>query len=292
VETATGHKLVRKVEDPSFNPESINNYRLLIQFGISDLQFFIINPKNMILVLEDYEFSDVDTEEELLLILHELYKTHELLSKDNWAEVLISIKNNKFVQVPELLFHKKAGIEYLKFNSKIDPVSEVTQYTRSAGSDAITVFGLSAALLNWLKSVYKHSACRFTHQSAALIAATTQSNATQNALFVFADRFRLHILYTDSGKLQFYNQFNIKEFSDFIRYILLVMSTLQLSQDKTQLILWGFTGKSSPHFQVAEKYIRKVKLGERLGNLRFGIVFDSISAHQFIDLFAIPLTAA
>lgn len=293
METATGHKLVRKVKDPSFNLESLSDYHLIIQIGINDLQLAVIDPAfNTILVFEDYLFTEIESEEELLLVTHRLYEAHEFLTAGFWKEVIISLKNNKFVQVPEQLFHKKAGIEYLKFNSKIDPVSEITFSTRSAESDAVTVYASNAALINWLKSVYQNSYCRFTHQTAALIAATVRYDMARSALNVFIDRSRIHILSVDAGKLQYYNQFQVKEFSDNLRFLMLVMNSLQLGQQDTQLILWGFTEKSSSHYQEFEKYIKKLKLGQRLSNLKFKSVFDSLSPHQFIDLFAIPLTTA
>lgn len=293
METVTGHKLVRSVKDPSFSLESLSGYNLILQIGINDLQLAVIDPFfNNVLVFEDYVFADIDSDEELLLVTHQLYDAHEFLAAGFWKEVIISFKNSKFVQVPEQLFHKKAGLEYLKFNSRIDPVSEITFSSRSAESDAVTVYASNAALVNWLKSVYKHTSCRFTHQATALIAAAVRFDMARSALFIFIDRFQLHVLSVNSGKLQYYNQFQVKEFSDYTKYILLVMNSLQLSQNDTQIILWGFTGKSSPHYQEFEKYIRKVKLGDRLSNLKFKGIFDSISSHQFIDLFAIPLTVA
>ena len=108
-------------------------------------------------------------------------------------------------------------------------------------------------------------------------------------LYVYIDRFKLHILSCKDGKLLYYNQFAIKQFSDYIKYIMMVMKTLNLTQESSQVVLWGYIGKNSPHYVEFYKYINNVTFGGRPKNISFGYMFDEVQEHHFFDLFSISL---
>jgi hypothetical protein len=99
----------------------------------------------------------------------------------------------------------------------------------------------------------------------------------------------LHILYAPAGKLVYYNQFQIKQFSDYIRYIMLVMKSMGMNQETSQVVLWGYIGKNSPHYEEFVKYIRNVLFGDRAQHLKFGYLFDEIQDHHYFDLYSINL---
>jgi hypothetical protein len=103
------------------------------------------------------------------------------------------------------------------------------------------------------------------------------------------DRFKLHILAVNDGKLAYYNQFLIKQFSDYVKYIMLVMKGLNMDQNTSEVILWGYIGKNSPHYQEFVKYVRNVNFGGRPSYLKFGYLFDEVQEHHFFDLYSIHL---
>ena len=108
-------------------------------------------------------------------------------------------------------------------------------------------------------------------------------------LYVYVDRFKMHILSVKNNKLIYYNQFAIKQFSDYVKYIMLVMKGLNMDQTTSQVVLWGYIGKNSPHYQEFYKYIRNVVFGGRPPHLKFGYIFDEVQEHHFFDLFAMNL---
>ena len=87
----------------------------------------------------------------------------------------------------------------------------------------------------------------------------------------------------------YYNQFVIKQFADYIKYIMLVMKGLNMDQATSQVVLWGYIGKNSPHYQEFSKYIHNVAFGGRPPHLKFGYMFDEVQEHHFFDLFAMNL---
>jgi hypothetical protein len=108
-------------------------------------------------------------------------------------------------------------------------------------------------------------------------------------LYIYVDRFKLHILYLRGNKLAYYNQFAIKQFADYIKYIMLVMKSMNMDQQNSQVVLWGYIGKNSPHYVEFTKYIQNVTFGGRLANLKFSYMFDEIQEHHFFDLFSLSL---
>lgn len=131
------------------------------------------------------------------------------------------------------------------------------------------------------------------HQSAALIEGVLEyAKANENPLYIYVDRFKLHILSVSNGKLLYYNQFLIKQFSDYVKYIMLVLKGLGMDQNTSQIVLWGYIGKNSPHYLEFVKYVRNVGFGGRPAYLKFGYLFDEVQEHHFFDLFSIYLLKA
>ena len=101
--------------------------------------------------------------------------------------------------------------------------------------------------------------------------------------------FKLHIMACEGDKLLYYNQFPIKQFSEYIKYIMLVMKSLKMDQQSSKVVLWGYVGRNSPHYQEFYKYINNVTFGGEPDHLNFGYVFDEMPEHHYFDLYSIHL---
>ena len=286
------HKLIKKIKDERFDVDLINQYILMIHVGARDLQVGVVNSvDNKMLLLEDFVFPSLSSQEELLETLDKLFDAHALLKAGFWKRIKISIKNNKFVQVPDVLFMDESQEEYLRFNAHIDNGKEDIQSVINTRAKAVTVFSFPRDLKKWFIKLYPEADVRFLHQSAVLIEGITQvsENRKDNPLYIFVDRFKLHVVSARQGKLIYYNQFVIKQFSEYIKYIMLVMKTLNLSQETSQIVLWGYIGKNSPHYNEFYKYINNVVFGYRPKYLKFGYMFDELQDHHFFDLYSMHL---
>ncbi len=286
------HKLIKKIKDEKFDEERLQRYILLAQIGAKDFQVAVIDSDDSRLIFfEDYVFNEVNSPSELQSALQALFDSHEYLMAGFWKEVRISIKNNKFIQVPSALYVDSAMDEYLRFNASFDKATESVNACRNDQSDAVTVFCFQQSMMDWLTKVYANSTLKLYHQSAALIEGVLNSSRTINdsPLYVYVDRFKLHVMFVRDGKLIFYNQFLIKQFADYVRYIMLVMNALGMDQESTRVVLWGYIGKNSPHYQEFVKYVRNVAFGERPVHLKFGYLFDEVQEHHFFDLYSIHL---
>jgi len=290
--TALTYKLIRKVKDDLFDEENIDKYHLLMNIGTRDFQLLVVEPQeNKVLLLEDFVLPGLTSSEELMQILDQLFDSHPFLKAGFWKKVKVSIKNQKFVQVPESLFATDSAAEYLKFNAAMDPAREECIASLNETAQATTIFAINSDLKTWLNNLYPNSPPIFTHQSASLIEGTMQFAESRNdkPLYIYVDRFKLHILACENSKLLYYNQFAIKQFSEYVKYIMLVMSSLSMDQQSSQVVLWGYIGKNSPHYHEFYKYINNVAFGEEPAALNFGYVFDEVPEHHYFDLYSISL---
>jgi hypothetical protein len=295
LQTALQYKLIKKIKDERFDEDNIHQYDLLINVGTRDLQigvFDSVDPR--VLLLEDYVFPSLASHQEMMVLLEQLFEAHPFVRAGFWKQIRIAIKNNKFVQVPHVLFVEEARQEYLKYNALVNLNDEDILHIQNPRSQAVTIFAIHRDLREWFGRLYPERALIFMHQSAALIEGVTNFVQKQkdNHLYIYVDRFKLHILAFDRGKLLYYNQFAIKQFSDYIRYIMLVMKSLHLDQRTSQVMLWGYIGKNSPHYHEFYKYISNVVFGHRPSYVKFGFMFDEVQDHHFFDLYSMSLLGA
>jgi hypothetical protein len=289
---ALNYKLIKKIKDDRFDEDNIHQYYLFIHIGVRDLQIGVVDSTdNRMILLEDYVFPSLASHSDLLHILGQLFDAHAFLRAAFWKQIKISVKNNKFVQVPEALFVEDALEEYLQYNAQVDPDEEDILFINNPRTQAVTIFAIQKDLRNWLTSLYPAKAPVFIHQSSVLIEGVMQfvEKQRQSHLYIYVDRFKLHILSCERGKLLYYNQFNIKQFSDYVKYIMLVMKSLNHDQRTSQVMLWGYIGKNSPHYHEFYKYINNVVFGTRPSYLKFGYMFDEVQDHHFFDLYSMHL---
>jgi hypothetical protein len=292
---ATRHKLIKKIKDEKFDEEKLHRYTLLVQVGAKDFQTAVVDSEDdRLIFFEDYVFSDLNAPEDIHHALRPLFESHEHLMAGFWKEVKISIKNNKFVQVPAPLFLEEAVAEYLGFNAVVDAENETARFCRNRLADTVTIYAVRNDLMGFLEKTYANSRVNLFHQSAALIEGvlTQAKDREGEPLYVYVDRFKLHILWVQKGQLIYYNQFLIKQFTDYAKSIMLVMNALGLKQEATPVVLWGYIGKNSPHYQEFIKYVRNVGFGDRPRHIRFGYLFDEMQDHHFFDLFSLHLLTA
>ena len=292
--TAQGFKLIKKIKDEKFDVDHLHQYTLLLSLGARDFQVGVVESSTgRFLLLEDYIFQNLSGNEALLAVLKEIFESHHVLGAGFWKTVLFTIKNNQFVQVPQSLFVEEAAADYLRFNAKTNPAAEVVLYSASRRSHAATVFALYTDLQQWIKETYKHTTVQFYHQSACFLEGvlSVAQRQEKQPLYVYVDRFKLHIAALENGEVRYYNQFVIRQFADYVKYIMLVLKALDMDQQSSRIVLWGYIGTNSPHAVELSKYIRNVAFGGRPQPLQFGYLFDEVPDHHFFDLYGLALLA-
>lgn len=290
---AVSYKLIKKLKDKEkFDVDNLHHYSLLLQIGARDLQVSVVDTRNnRCLFLEDYVLAKVESYQQLVDLLKQLFDNHHFLQAGFWKSVKVSYKSAKFTQVPSSLFVPEALYEYLKLNCKVDPAREKFLYYKSIRSDAITVFAIPNKIYNWINERYPNTEVGFVHQSASLVEGILHyaKSHPQYEVFLYIDRFKIHVITLKDQKLEYYNQFIIKQFSDYIRYIMLVMNGLNKDQKKSDVVMWGYVGRQSSHYNEFHKYIKNIAFGDRADYLKFSYIFDEVQDHHYMDVYSLHL---
>ena len=286
------YKLFKKIKEDKFEVDQLHNYDLNLLLGNRDLQLSVVdNRNNRCLIVEDFIISSIDSYAKLVNVFEQIFDDHHLLKAGFWSSVKVGIKGNKFALVPESLFNPESIFDYLKFNCKVNKEYDELLYYKHSKSEAVNTFAIDTRLYNWLESLYSDKKISYFHQSSALIEGVIEQldNYPKDSVFVYVDRFKLHIITSKNNKLEYYNQFYIKQFSDYIKYIMTVMKGLNRNQLKTNVVLWGYLGKQSKQYNEFAKYIKNISFGGRPKFLNFGYPFDELQDHHYFDLYNVHL---
>ena len=286
------YKLFKKIKEDKFEVDQLQHYDLNILLGNRDLQLAVVDKRsNRCLIVEDFIISSIDSYSNLVNVFENIFDDHHLLKAGFWSSVKVGIKGNKFALVPESLFNPDSIFDYLKFNCKVNEESDELMYYKHSKSEAVNTFAIDNRLYNWLESLYIDKKILYFHQSSALIEGVLAelANYPDDSIFVYVDRFKLHIVTSKNKKLEYYNQFYIKQFSDYIKYIMTVMKGLNRNQLNTNVVLWGYLGKQSKHYNEFAKYIKNLSFGGRPKFLKFGYPFDELQDHHYFDLYNVHL---
>jgi hypothetical protein len=284
-------KLLKKIKDPKFEIDRLDYYSLSLHLGKRDFQVLITDTtSNRCMLLEDYVFHKSEPTDVKLKILEYIFDDHHLLMAGFWKSISFSWKNKKFSFVPSEIFSEEAISGYLKLNADLDADGDRVFTSFHPENKFVNVFAGEKSIAGLVESTYPNKEVRFIHQSSVIAdGAMEKSKHHDENIIVFVDRFTLHVVVMSKGHLKFYNQFPIVKFEDYLKYIRLVATELNLDLINQPISIYGYLGKKTPHFLALQKKLQSLKFGDRPENMQFSYVFDEITDHQYFDLFSIYL---
>lgn len=281
------YKRVRRVKDSKFTIDELDHYSLVMQVGVYDLQFAVVDSQdNQCMALEDYRLEGVRTVNGRLRLIKQILDDHEFLIAGFWKDVKLCLKSHKFTLVPSNMFVQENAADYLALNSEIKTSFEEVNYYKQISVDTINVFAAETKLCRWVESIYKKKKVHIIHQGSALIEGVLKhaDHIEEKSMYCYVDRGILHIIVTEEDRLLYYNQFAARKKQDYLKYILLVFNELKMDNKKNQVFLWGFIKPSSEEMTLLKKYIRNISFGSKPSFLKFRYVFDEIEDHQYFDV--------
>lgn len=281
------YKRIKRVKDTKFTIDELDHYSLVMQIGIYDLQFAVIDSQdNQCMALEDYRLEGIRTVNSRLRLIKKILDNHEFLTAGFWKDVKLCLKTHKFSFVPANMFVPENAADYLALNSEIKTSFEDVNYYKQISVDTINIFAAESKLCRWIETIYKKKKVHIIHQGSALIEGVLKhaDHIQERGMYCYIDRGILHILVTESDKLLYYNQFAARKKQDYLKYILLVFSELGMDNKRNSVFLWGFIKPSSEEMTLLKKYIRNISFGAKPSFLRFSYVFDEVEDHQYFDV--------
>ena len=256
-----------------------------IRLAVADAQ------RNKILALEDYELTTIFNQLQLTEQLNLLAEENEFLTKTNWNEIRVAIKNQNFTYIPETLFDPAAAQHYLNLHAEPDEFHEEILTYRHPKIEAVSIFTLDSYLIKWFEETLKSKKLLFMHQTSPLIEGVLNEHqrSLQKKTYLYIEQNYLSILLAQDGRLEFCNQFYYATPEDFIYFTLLVMQEQKLNPDQDPVIVWGDLTHDSALFTILRKYVRNVTLGKKPQNMTFSYKFDDVFNHRFFDLYNLHL---
>lgn len=281
------YKLVKRVKDTKFTIDELDHYSLVMQVGIYDVQFAVIDSQdNQCMGLEDYRLEGIRTVNGRLRLIKQILDNHEYLTAGFWKDVKLCLKSHKFSLVPNSMFVPECAADYLALNSEIKTAFEEVNYYKQISVDTVNVFASETKLCRWIESIYKKKKVHIIHQGSALIEGVLKhaEHIEEKGMYCYVDRGILHLVVTENNKLHYYNQFAARKKEDYLKYIMLVFNEMGMDAKKSHVFMWGFIKPGSEEINLLKKYIRNISFGSKPSFIRFNYQYDEVEDHQYFDV--------
>lgn len=263
--TETGQKHMALQNKNSNKPI---NLELSIQISLSGLSFCILNREsNTITYLQEKPFGKNHNPLEALDVLKEHFKDENVF--DNaFSKVTVIHDNHLSALVPKPLFNEDCLADYLKFNSKILKSDFIT-FDTILINDSVNVYVPYVNINNFIYE--KFGSFTYKHISTILIEEilSIEKNNEATRLYVNVSRNHFETMVVRNSKLVLYNSFNYTSKEDFIYFILFTAEQLNLNPESLDLVLIGDISKNDELYNIAYKYIRNIRFGNRNDSYKY-----------------------
>ena len=270
--------------DEAFNPAHVSTFQLIIQISIDNILVAIKEKAgNKYIAFENYSFQNIYNFDGVADVLETLIKDSKLI-KHKYKSAVCVIVNNLSTLVPVALYEEDRIKMYLNFNAELQG-DEMILADDLKSMDAKNVFALPLSIKAKLDYLFPN--IKYHHASSALIDTLVLQNKNQTGqkLFVHVQPSHLEILLIDGKKLLFYNTFNYNSAEDFIYYLLFVCEQLHLNPETIDVTLLGEIERNSTIYSLTQKYVRKLKFGERNDGAIYSYQLQTLPAYYYFTLF-------
>ncbi len=270
--------------DEAFNPAYTSGFQLILQISIDNILITVNDKtKNRFIAFENYTFQNVYNFDGVSEVLVTLIKDSKLINH-KYKYVVCVIVNNLSTLVPNALFEDERKKMYLKFNASLQG-DEMVLVNDLKSMDAKNIFGLHLSIKSKLDYLFRN--IRYHHASSALIDTLMLQNKNQagKKLFVHVQQSHFEAIVIDGKNLLFYNTFNYNSAEDFVYYLLFVCEQLQLNPETIEVVLLGEIERNSTIYSLTQKYVRKLKFGERSDEAQFSYQLQILPQHYHFTLF-------
>ena len=270
--------------DEAFNPAYTSMFQLITQISIDNI-LITVNEKssNKYIAFENYTFQNVYNFDGVADMLETLMKESKLI-KHKYKSVVCVIVNNLSTLVPNALYEDDRKKMYLKFNTSLEG-DEMVMVDNLKSMDAKNIFALHLSIKSKLD--YQFQNISYHHASSALIDTLVLQNKNQTSrkLFVHVQQTHFEAIVIDGKNLLFYNTFNYHTAEDFVYYLLFVCEQLHLNPETIDVVLLGEIERNSTIYSLTQKYIRKLKFGERNDGAQYSYQLQALPTHYYFTLF-------
>ena len=268
--------------DETLDLNQTSSYHLTMQAGQKEFSYCLLDlARNKYVALRHYTFlrdGDPDTFAP---------ETLEVLSKDEflarpYKSVYFIWKTQKFTLVPSPLFNRDQARMYFEFNHVADKREEIN-FCRLKKEDAYLVFAAPSPVCEAVTGRFRQAV--FFHQGFALLEILLrQASTNQPSVAVCLHGNFLDIAVAEKKKLKIYNTFSYTHEHDMLFFILYIYEQLKLNQEEDELILSGEISKTSEHYFLLRRYLKKIRFARPDELYTYSYTFGPSAEHRFVNL--------
>lgn len=258
--------------------------QLSIRLSLDGFSFNILDiEKNKHLALVSYLLQEIPDYDELKKEINNIFAQHYLLQR-LYSRTYILFETNKSTLIPSALFDSNAIHDYLGFNHFLHKDDEV-HFDKLVNLEAYQVYAVPRVIRETFKE--KYTRFRIVHYLSSLIESLllqTKNQNIENSLFVNVRNSVFDLIYLDNSKVKFANTFRYRAAEDFAYFTLYAMEQLKLNPEDTELICMGEFDKNSKLYEIAYKYIRRIKFIDQNDFFKYSYVFNDLPGSYFYNL--------
>jgi hypothetical protein len=201
---------------------------------------------------------------------------------NSFASVSVVFVANSSLLMPALFFKKEAVNSYLKLQ-QLDKPDETACYDYIKNLDSYNIYSVKSDLLTKVKAAFPSAT--FRHHSSIFIEYLLIEHKAMHDEKVFVSVFTkyMDIVVLNGSKLILSNRFYFENSSDFMYYLLWAYEQLKLDSEKTPCEFYGEIDEDK--FNLAKKYLKKVKTGGKNEQSSYAAALDKLPAHRYRSLF-------
>jgi hypothetical protein len=259
--------------DPSFDPATARNCKLLIKIGLDSLSYAIINKKTnkISAVFDEQECEDATRK------LRERLKNDNYLQLD-YQQVKVAIHTPNTIAVPNNLFNETDVAAHTTYFTA--PHGENLYTKKQSYFDFTTIFALPKSteqVLSTLKSENYPEHVGLLHLA---------EGAENNTLWVDFSAGAMAVVYVRSEQLIFQQTFEASNTEELNYYLLLLIKQLEINPDQTHVRLTGIIHENDEHYACFQKYFNDIQFSAVRTNLDQEILED-LPSHYYSNLLAL-----
>ena len=203
-----------------------------------------------------------------------------------FKKVTVAIYSPYFTIVPEELYDPAYQKRYLSINHHyFNNPNIAAEYLPSI--KAYFIYSLPDLITDHINDHFEYR--QIEHSAISLIEILTQRNLELKGgkVYVYLSKDEIELIVFRDGKFLLYNSYEITNPEDFIYFIMLVYDQLQLNPEADLLVFLGEIEKYSAFYDIAYKYIRNIRFGQKPAVHKYHEDFNALPEHYYFNLFVI-----
>lgn len=287
----TFDKPAHKIQDAALDIDELSHYTLSMMLSRRTIRLCVVDHReSRCLLLEDYRGTHIQSEDELLAAIQQLYENHTLLQAGYWGKIQLAIRSTPFTWVPQALFDIYQMDLYLRRTTAPGELitTDHSRFIEASSLQAYCVFAAPSALISWFQSQYLNQSIEVYHQ-AQLFAETILRNTRlgtlpQKALHIYGEAKYLLVVAIKEGNIHLINAFPQQAPEDFVYFTLFSLDELNLPAHEVPVILYGEISPKAKNIEKLRVYIKHLQFSDRPSHLSFSYQFDEVLNHRYFDL--------